>query len=111
MLEALDELVAAGRSNIVAWMGVMSRVDEVRALRSCGTAYKDMTLAEGFSIAEAVAANQERLTAAAARFRRATVRQLHDEGMTPSAIARAFGVTRQRVAALLTEDPLFDSGS
>lgn len=105
VLAALDDLVAVGRSNIVAWIGVMSRVDEVRALRSSGTAYKDMTLSDGVSIAEAIATNQEKLTAAAAKFRRATARQLHNEGMTPSAIARAFGVTRQRVAALLTDEP------
>ena len=85
-------------------MGVMARVDEVRALRSQGIAYTDMSLAEGVSIIEAVGTNQERLTAAAARFRRASVKQLHDDGMAPAAIARAFGVSRQRVAALLGED-------
>lgn len=104
VLEALDELVEVGRSNVVAWMGVMARVDEVRALRSQGIAYTDMSLAEGVSIIEAVGTNQERLTAAAARFRRVSVKQLHDDGMAPAAIARAFGVSRQRVAALLSED-------
>ena len=82
----------------------MTRVDEVRALRSQGIAYTDMSLAERVAIIEAIGANQERLTAAAARFRRVAVRQLHDAGMAPAAIARAFGVSRQRVAALLSDD-------
>lgn len=103
-MDALEELVAVGRANIVAWVGVMTRVDEVRAMRIQGIAYTDMSLTEGISIIGAIGENQERLTAAAARFRRAAVKQLHDEGMGAAAIARAFGVTRQRVAVLLADD-------
>lgn len=106
VLEALDELVAVGRSNVVAWMGVMERVAEIRAMRLAGAAYKEMSRGEGVSVVEAVAASQERLTAAGARFRRAVVRQLHDEGMEAAAIARAFGVSRQRITALLNEGAL-----
>lgn len=104
VLDALEELVAVGRANIVAWVGVMSRVDEVRTLRTQGVAYSDMSLSDGIPIIGAIGENQERLTAAAARFRRAAVKQLHDEGMGAAAIARAFGVTRQRVAVLLADD-------
>jgi len=104
VLEALDELVAVGRANVVAWMGVMERVAEVREMRLQGISYRNMSLSEGMSVVEAVAANQERLTAAGAKFRRAAVRQLQAEGLGAAAIARAFGVSRQRVASLLADE-------
>jgi lambda repressor-like predicted transcriptional regulator len=104
ILDALGELVAVGRANIATWVDVMSRVEEVRELRRQGVAYRDMSLEEGVSIIAAISDNQERLTAAAARFRRASVRELRKEGMSVADIARAFGVTRQRIAALLADD-------
>lgn len=39
------------------------------------------------------------------RVRRAEARALHGEGMTMDQIARLFGVTRQRVSALLRDRP------
>ena len=104
ILDALLELVAVGRANIAAWVAVMTRVEEVRELRRQGVPYSEMELREGESIINAVSDNQERLTNAAARFRRASARQLRQEGMSVADIARAFGVSRQRVAALLSDD-------
>ena len=104
ILEALGELVAVGRDNMVAWLGVMARVEQVRELRQQAVPYRDMSLSEGISIIGAIRDNQERLTEAAARFRRASARQLREEGMSVAEIARAFGVSRQRVAALLSDD-------
>ena len=46
ILESLIELVAVGRANIVTWVGVMTRVEEVRELRRQGVAYRDMDLEE-----------------------------------------------------------------
>jgi predicted transcriptional regulator len=51
-----------------------------------------------------LAAAQERLAVAAATFRRAAARELRNEGMSPAAIADAFGVSRQRIAALLSNE-------
>ena len=105
LLAALDELVATARDNIIVWVRIMGRVDEIRELRRRGTPYSDMSLrADGPTIIDAVTGNQERLTATAAQYRRAAVRQLHAEGMRPAEIARAFGVSRQRIAALLSDD-------
>ena len=104
ILDALLELVAVGRANISAWIGVMNRVEEVRELRRQGVPYSEMELRTGESIIAAISDNQERLTSAAAKFRRASARQLREEGMAVADIARSFGVSRQRVAALLVDE-------
>ena len=100
-LDSLEELVLVGRQNIANWLGLMTRVDRVRELRREGVAYRDMHIEEGMPIIDAISTNQDRLTVAAARFRRATAHALASEGLSPSAIARLFGVSRQRVASLL----------
>jgi len=103
VLEALDDVVAAARANVVTWMGVMERAEQVRELRRQGLRYRDMQVDAGVPIVEALSNAQERLNAAAGRFRRATVTTLHEEGMTAAEIARIFGVSRQRVSSLLDE--------
>src|SRR3954463_16606279 len=94
ILEALEGVVAAARANVVTWMGVMARADAIRELRRQGIAYRDMRLEGGVPIIEAISEAQERLNAAASRFRRTTIRELHAEGMTAAEIARSFGVSR-----------------
>ena len=101
VLQALEELVRAGRQNIANWLVLMERVDRVRELRAQDVPYRDMNVDQGMSVIEAISDNQDRLTAAAAKFRRAMAHELHTEGLTPAAIARLYGVSRQRVASLL----------
>lgn len=105
VLGALDELLAVARENIVAWVAVMERVEQIRENRRSGLNYRDMQLSHsGPSVIDAVSSNQERLTLAAAYFRRALARALVAEGLSYAEIARAFGVTRQRVGNLLRGD-------
>jgi len=104
VLEALEDVVVAARANVVTWMGVMDRADAVREQRRLGVRYRDMEVDAGIPIIDAISGAQERLNAAAARFRRATANELHAEGMSAAEIARAFGVSRQRVANLLGEE-------
>lgn len=104
-LDALEALLSAARENIVAWVNLMGRIDEIRDLRRTGVRYSDMLLtSESPSIIITVATNQERLTAAGAQFRRTAARQLYDEGRTVAEIARAFDVSRQRIDNLLHGD-------
>lgn len=59
---------------------------------------------DGLGLVRRVGALQERLAAAAARLRRTQARALRDDGLTTDRIAELFGVSRQRVSALL-KDP------
>jgi AraC-like DNA-binding protein len=105
VLAALDDLVAAARANIVSWIGVMERAEEIRRQIHLGVPYGEMEVDSATPpIIDAVARNQERLTAVAARFRRALAGELAAEGWSAAEIAKAFGVSRQRVANLLKAD-------
>jgi DNA invertase Pin-like site-specific DNA recombinase len=102
---ALDQLLAVARENIVAWVGVMERVEQIREQRRAGTPYTKMDVNPATPpIIDAVSRNQERLTQAAAVFRRSLARELVAEGMSYAEVARVFGVTRQRVGNLLRGD-------
>jgi hypothetical protein len=103
VLDALDELVRAARQNVTDWMTVLERVDRIRNARAAGVPYREMDVA-GRSVIASLAAAQERLAVAAATFRRAAARELRNEGMSSAAIADAFGVSRQRIAALLSNE-------
>jgi len=76
LLEALDELVAAARANMSAWTEMMGRVEQIRELRRQGVPYAEMDLGDNNSppVIDVLAKNQERLSAAGARYRRAAVR-------------------------------------
>lgn len=106
VLEALDGILAAARENIVSWVGVMERVEAIREQRRLGIAYTEMKI-EGTTppIIDTVARNQERLGVAAAALRRAAAHAMAAEGMSHADIARAFGVSRQRVGMLLRNEP------
>jgi hypothetical protein len=106
LLEALDALVSAALENMRAWTEMMSRVEKVRELRRQGVPYAEMSLEDHPSprIIDVLTANQERLSVAGARYRRASVRQLRDDGVSTAEIARRMGVTRQRVANILRAD-------
>ena len=98
--------MAAARDNIVSWVGVMERVEAIREQRRLGVPYTSMKI-EGTTppIIDTVARNQERLGAAAATLRRVLAHALAAEGMSHADIARAFGVSRQRVGMLLRTEP------
>jgi hypothetical protein len=105
-MHALDELAVVLDRTSTDFERLAERA---RALRS--------ELAEGMDLARAMAAEPrpliitrmtqviDELTAAARAVRRSEAEQLRKEGLSQQAIAGVFGVTRQRVAALLPPDP------
>jgi len=105
VLDAIDGLLAAARENIVAWVGVMERAESIREQRRLGVQYTEMRIASTTPpLIDAVSRNQERLGTAAAALRRSLAHTLAAEGMSHADIARAFGVSRQRVGMLLRNE-------
>lgn len=102
MLDALDALVRALQQNIEVNRKVIERAALITRRRQAGDGYIDIvTDAQSPLIVDMVNENLDRLARTGARVRRAEAKALHDEGMTMERIAALFGVTRQRVSALL----------
>jgi len=72
-----------------------------RERRSEGHSYMEAVAAEERPLVELVTRMTESLVTAGSRLRRTQARALHEEGATMEQIAQLFGVTRQRVSALL----------
>lgn len=105
VLEALDQLVLALRDNAARIEASVERAQRMRDERVAGRSYRDIeTSGDGPLILAMTRDNMSALAEAGSRLRRAEARALHDEGMTMEQIAELFGVTRQRVSALLRED-------
>ncbi|MFD2093356.1 hypothetical protein [Blastococcus deserti] len=81
---------------------VITRAAQIRARRLDGLSYREIVSGEDLPLIAAVLTeNVQRLEAAGTRFRQAEAHALHEEGMTMEEIGRLFGLTRQRISALL----------
>jgi hypothetical protein len=105
VLAALDDLCAAIEANTRSNERILARAENIRLAREAGTSYRDIVSDEERPlIPELVTENLERLFRAGSRLRRAEAAALHDEGVSMEKIGTLFGVTRQRVSALLRPD-------
>ena len=105
VLEALDELVRALRGNHERIQATIARAERIREQREEGLSYREIESGvERPLIVELTRDNLAALVEAGSRLRRAEARALHAEGMTMEQIAELFGVTRQRVSALLRSE-------
>lgn len=106
VLAALSQLAEALRRNVEVGSEVLARIEQVTEARAAGRSWSELVEQEERPvIVEQLSANLERLSSAGSRLRRAQAKALHDEGMTMEQIASFFGVTRQRVSALLRPRP------
>jgi len=102
VIEALDDLVEALAQNIEASELAMKRARNIKELRARGLPYRDIADETGAPVVvQLVTANLDRLRLFGARLRQAQAAALYDEGLTMDQIAGLFGVTRQRISALL----------
>jgi hypothetical protein len=102
VLDALDALVEVLEENNRRNARAIEQAQAMRSLRDLGLSYSEIALAEERpGIVEMATANLEALLRTGSRLRRAQAAALHREGMTMERIADLFGVTRQRVSALL----------
>lgn len=98
-LTALEEVMAENnkRAGLIA-----KRMARIRRARARGLAYSDSVSNEdGPLIVQLVTESATALHNCGASVRRTEAEALYAEGMTMDVIAERFGVTRQRVSALL----------
>ena len=101
-LAALDTLMDAVEKIAEMTEHVTARADYIRACRLEGHPYREIVRQKEFPlIAGLLTENIRRLEAASTRFRQAEAAALHAEGMTMEEIGQLFGLTRQRISALI----------
>jgi hypothetical protein len=109
---ALEEVKQSIRRNIEVGQIILERADALIAAHQSGKPWSSIVREEDRPlIVELLTANLNRLMSAGGQLRRAKAKALHDDGMTMEQIASFFGVTRQRVSALLSDRSAEDSSS
>ena len=102
VVEALDQLVDALQRNNDRIQHAVTKAASLRRRREAGGSWNEILSAEERPLViELIGQNLDELYSAGGRLRRSLARALYDEGLSMEQIARTFGVTRQRVSALL----------
>jgi hypothetical protein len=81
---------------------LLRRLDAVTAARDRGRSWSSVAGDASLAVVPELTALQESLGAASVSTRRALAGALIGEGLTITEVGRQFGVSRQRIAALLT---------
>jgi hypothetical protein len=101
-LEALTALEGTLADNEQRTTLIRRRIAQLRRLRSQGAPYAEtVAISDGPLIVQLLTESSKALDISGASVRRAEARALYAEGLTMDQIAARFGVTRQRVSALL----------
>jgi hypothetical protein len=104
VLDALDVVVEALEQSSLRNEIAIVRAGAIRRLRAEGRSYREIFSGEDpLLILDLIRTNLQALLDVGSRLRRVEARALHEQGMTMEQIAELFGVTRQRVSALLRE--------
>ncbi len=99
---ALQNLRDAANENLARTTEILERLDHFEAHLAAGGAVTDAATSEPAPrIVEMLSLNMAALETRGADFRAAQARSLHEEGMTMDVIGELFGVSRQRISALL----------
>jgi len=105
-MEALDGLDGALDESLEMTQRMKRRIEELRSATAEGRPLREIVPAEETPVlVQLLTESTNLLHAYGNRVRRTEARALHDEGMTMEEIAKLFGVTRQRVSALLRGSP------
>lgn len=101
---ALAEIDEATRENVARSLEIQSRVERLLDAIDHGQPILDLVEDEPRPlVVELVTLNIETLQTIGSRLRQAEARALRAEGLTMEAVADLWGVTRQRVSALLRQ--------
>jgi hypothetical protein len=102
VMAALFSLLATLKQQEALTRRALDRGMQMHDLRRQGCSHRDIVSSEDPPVlVELVSGMIDALGEASAKFRRAQALALHEEGMSMGQIGRLFGVTRQRVSALL----------
>lgn len=105
-LDALNDLDGALDAGLEMTQRMKRRIDEIRTAYAEGRQLREIVPKEEAPLlVQLLTRSTELLHSYGNRVRRTEAKALHDEGMTMDEIARLFGVTRQRISALLRERP------
>jgi hypothetical protein len=105
VLDALDELVVALEATAKRVDAALERARTVLGQRRAGASYHEIVVGTADRLlVELLSEIQRDVGEAGSRVRRAEARALRREGLSMEAIGRLFGVSRQRVSALLRGD-------
>ncbi|HET7530865.1 MAG TPA: hypothetical protein VFJ98_07900 [Mycobacteriales bacterium] len=100
-LRVLEEALA---KTVEELQSARLRLKVISRERESGRSWREITETEGRPLlVETISSALERLASAGSGFRRAEAKALHDEGLSMERVATLFGVTRQRVSALLRD--------
>jgi hypothetical protein len=103
-LDALQALDAAIETTLEELSSARERIGWLHAQRQAGRDWREIAEnAERPFVVETITAALDRLSVTGSCFRRAQARALHRSGLSMDSVASMFGVTRQRVSALLRE--------
>ena len=100
-MAALEALGSALDENAERTEAIKARIEQVRRARAEGLTYSEIAQGDGRPIVQLVTESATALDTYGVRLRRIVAQELYDQGMTMDQIASVFGVTRQRVSALL----------
>ena len=104
LLAALDDLEQAATANLERSRQLQRRARRLRTRLESGSSVASLIEAEEPPrMVELLSTNMATLETAGAEFRAAEAIALRAEGLTIEAIAALFGVTRQRISALLKQ--------
>ena len=102
--KVLRDLERALDANARRMAQIKRRIAEIRRQRSAGRSYREIVeAAKGDLSVQLITEATQALDEVGARVRRTEALALYREGMTMEEIAEKFGVTRQRVSALLRD--------
>ena len=101
-LDALDAVVTALEATCTESQAAADEARIMRARSAAGAPLSEsFNGSNGPTLIVRLSALQQRLNTAGSRLRRSQARLLQHEGLSTERIAELFGVTRQRVSALL----------
>ena len=107
---ALEALVAELEDCMGRLAHARDRAERLLEHRQGGGAWLDVVTAENRPlVVESISAVMSSLATAGHAWRQEQARALHDEGVSINRIAALFGVTRQRISALLREGAAADA--